>query len=130
MHETPLLPSAGVQQAVYLLLSLLQASCCQRVYDVVFGNRCVTWLLDAQERLLRTTLMAMIMDVLGVLLYIFDMYTDIKVGLHCCGATASCCTDAITGGGSSCSHARGWTSTCSCAAGAAWCVEQLVLTLG
>jgi hypothetical protein len=64
---------------VYLLPCLVQASCCQRVYGAVCSNRCVMWLLDAQERLLRTTLVAMIMDVLGSLLYIFDMYTDIKV---------------------------------------------------
>jgi hypothetical protein len=73
---------------------LLQAGCCQRAHDAVFGNRCVAWLLRAQERALRTTLVAMIIDILGVLLYIFDMYTDIKVGA----------------GGSDCSAALPWAA--------------------
>jgi uncharacterized membrane-anchored protein len=45
----------------------------------LFENRAARALFRLQERVLGTTVAAMIYDVLGVLLYVFDIYTDIKV---------------------------------------------------
>jgi hypothetical protein len=57
-----------------------QLTCCGRLYTLVFENRGARALFRLRDRVLRTTLAAMVYDILDVLLYIFDMYTDIKVG--------------------------------------------------
>jgi hypothetical protein len=57
-----------------------QVTCCGRLYTRVFENRGAQALFRLRDRVLRTTLAAMVYDVLDVLIYIIDMYTDIKVG--------------------------------------------------